>query len=112
MKTFYHRPLTHQKAREHQQKLEADTQVKWDWYSTAGGTAFTPIITKATTQDEVLALQLLPHLTKEYQNFLTLASTSGLSLSQTLIAAKTLVYTQRAVPTVNRMGNLAAIRRA
>ena len=111
MKTFYKIALQHNRAREKQIALEEKTGVKWDWYSVHGGTAFSPIVTKNTPIDEDAATALLPWLTKDYQGFVSLSEQSGLSLPIVISGAKTLVHSQRAVATVNRMGNFAAVRK-
>lgn len=111
MKTFWKTPLTHTVARQKQIAFEQKTGVKWDWYSSHGGTAFTPIVTKNTPINEDAARVLLSHLTKDYTGFVALSERSGMTLQMVLSGAKTLVYSQRAVATVNRMGNFAAIRK-
>ena len=72
---------------------------------------FTPIVTKETLTCHKLGKQLLPHLTTDYQEFLSFLKTSNMSLSDTLIAAKTLVYTNQAMMAVNRIGHFYAIRK-
>ena len=113
MKTFWQRydeKWAHAKRRE----FEAKTGVPWDFYGARGGMQFTPIVTRETPTDEALALRLLLHLRPGIGGgewFVSLAERSGMTLCEVMIAAKTLVYSGRAVADVNRTGNFAAIHR-
>ncbi len=109
MKLLFKTYTMQSQARAKQIEYEAKTGVKWDFYHIGDGMVFTPIVTKDTPMDESAATALLPHLTKNYQNFAKLSDVSGLDLPTVLSGAKTLVKSIRAVGTVNRMGNFAAI---
>ena len=69
-----------------------------------------PHHTRDTPQDQAAGERLLPHLDKEYRNFITLADRSGMPLADVLKGAKYLAQNGLAVPTVNRNGKFAAVR--
>lgn len=110
MKTFFKVPHSVDQVLAHRKAFEAKTGVKWDAFSARGGMNYTAIVTKDTGMDENLAIRLLPYLDGEYQHFAMLVIQTGMSFLEVTIAAKTLVQTQRAVPSVNRMGHFAYIR--
>lgn len=110
MKTFY-KSYTHQRqAQDRRDKLEAATGVKWDFYSSYGGYSFTAIVTESTKLNSLAAVKLLPHLTAKPRTFNEISRTSNIPLADVLAGAKTLVFNQQVVGTVNCMGHFAAIR--
>ena len=91
-------------------QFEERTGVKWDFFHTAMGMVFSPIVTKNTPTDEGAADLLYPYLSHDYLGFVRLSEVSGLALDVVLIAAKTLTKQGRAMPGMNRRGNFSSIR--
>lgn len=112
MKTTFKTLTDQRKAQQKRRVFELKTGLKWQCYHTGQGMNFTPIITKDTPTDRATADALLPHLTKDYLSFVKLSELSHLKLEAVLIGAKTLVKDGQAVPTVNRMGGFAAVRKS
>ena len=100
-------------------KFQEKTGLKWEYYSTGDGIRFTPIVTKYTPIDSDKADRLLPYLEAKtvkntrklgFRGFVDLAEETGMTLTDVLVAAKTLVKQNQAVCGVNRMGGFSSIR--
>jgi len=91
--------------------FQEKTGLKWDYYSTGDGMRFTPIATVNTPLDAVASELLYHYLTTEYKGFVKLSEESNLTLPQVVSGAWTLVKANEVLFTVNRMGNLYAIRK-
>lgn len=110
MKTTFKTMTDTRKTIQKRKTFQDRTGLKWDYYHTGMGMRFTPVITKDTPMNDDDAENLLPYLTKNYQEFVKLAEDSGINLMSVLIGAKTLVKNMKAVGTVNRSGGFFAIR--
>src|SRR3972149_4543916 len=100
-----------QKAREHRNKLENLSGVKWSNWHTGNGWHFLPKLTKEIPLNELTASNLEPYITKEYQNFLQLAERSKMPLQDVLAGAQTLLHQRKILHDINRMGDIVVIKK-
>lgn len=114
MKTLF-RTYDAQDARRLAQRREVHFGVRFDHYHTGAGWIVAPVCSpREYESDPVLADKLAPHVQAPYEGssaLALLAERSGLSLRDTAVAAVTLVRQGKAIPIVNRNGNMAGIYR-
>ncbi len=118
MKTFWAGPRTGHELEAIRRGLMCRTGVLWTYYGCRGGAQFAPVWTRETPLDAALAARLLPYVPVARQEqdarggtFVALATTSGLTLAEVLIAAKTLVQAGTVAVEVCRTGDAAKVWR-
>jgi len=92
-------------------ELGVKTGVPWSNWEAHGKIVFMPYLHKDVVADAGNADALLESVGKDYKNFLVLSAESGLSLPDVMVAALHLIREGLAVPTVDRMGKVIAIKR-
>lgn len=110
MKTVF-KTYTQKQAHNKRVELQTKTGLKWEFYNTGNGIMFRVVVTNKTSLSDKLALELLPHLTTQYQAFKELANLANMSLKDVLIAAKTLSQNRQAIGSRCRSGGFYAIRK-